>query len=139
MENSKTMLDLLLSVDTDKIVKPQKQVEIKRLSKIVGEPVVFTCQAITAEDYHEIQEGATRISRKGDIDIDTNEIQAFAILKGVANPDLKDKELCQKYNALTPRELIDKLLLAGEIANLYEAISELSGFGEDSVSEIKNE
>ena len=49
-------LDLLLKLDESKIKKPTKQVEIRRLSEVLGEKVVFTCQAVTANKMAEIQE-----------------------------------------------------------------------------------
>ena len=44
----------------------------------------------------------------------------------------------QKFKASTPKELIRKILLSGEIANIYAEISNLSGFGDGSVKEVKN-
>ena len=43
-----------------------------------------------------------------------------------------------KFKATTPKELVRKLLLSGEIANIYGEIASLSGFGEGSVKEVKN-
>ena len=70
--------------------------------------------------------------------IDVQEMQIMTVLAGVKEPDLKDKKLLEKFNAPTPKELLQKLLLSGEITNLYNVISELSGYGPDSVAEIKN-
>ena len=44
----------------------------------------------------------------------------------------------QKFKASTPKELVRKLLLSGEIANIYAEISSLTGFGEGAVKEVKN-
>lgn len=128
-------LDLLLKLDESKIKKPTKQVEIRRLSEALGEKVIFTCQAVTANKMAEIQEMVLDVKTQ---QIDVQEMQIMTVLAGVKEPDLKDKKLLEKFNAPTPKELLQKLLLSGEITNLYNVISELSGYGPNSVAEIKN-
>lgn len=128
-------LDLLLKLDESKIKKPTKQVEIRRLSEALGEKVIFTCQAVTANKMAEIQEMVLDVKTQ---QIDVQEMQIMTVLAGVKEPNLKDKKLLEKFNAPTPKELLQKLLLSGEITNLYNVISELSGYGPNSVAEIKN-
>lgn len=130
-----TTLDLLLKLDESKIKKPTKKVEIKRLSEILGEKVIFTCEAVSAARMAEIQEMALDVENQ---QIDVQEMQLMTVLAGVKEPDLKNKELLEKFHAPTPKELLQKLLLAGEITNLYNVISELSGFNKDAVAEVKN-
>ncbi|MCB2300934.1 phage tail assembly chaperone [Clostridium tagluense] len=136
---SKSTLDLLLKSDLTKIQIPTKEVELKRLSEILGDTVIFKCEALDAERFNEIQENALHINEKGEFEnINTGEMQIFTILEGVKEPSLKSKDLLEKFGAVTPKELIKKLLLPGEISNLYNIISELSGFNKDTVVEIKN-
>jgi hypothetical protein len=136
---NKNTLDLLLKSDVTKIKRPVKKVEIKRLSELLGESVVFNCEALDAEKFNEIQEGALMISEKGEFEnINTSELQIFTLIEGVKEPNLKSKELLEKFSAVTPKELVKKLLLPGEISNLYNIISDLSGFNKDNVVEIKN-
>lgn len=136
---SKSTLDLLLKSDLTKIQRPTKEVELKRLSEILGDTVIFKCEALDAERFNEIQENALHINEKGEFEnINTGEMQIFTILEGVKEPSLKSKDLLEKFGAVTPKELIKKLLLPGEISNLYNIISELSGFNKDTVVEIKN-
>jgi len=138
---SKSSMNLLLSLDKSKIKRPTKQLEIKRLSELAGEPIVFTCQALTMEEFQEVQEVSISYSKRGELeDISTNNVQIFAVLKGVVDPSLKDAKLMEMYGASTPKQLLaeSKLLLPGEISQLYNAISSLSGFGDDAVAELKN-
>lgn len=51
---------------------------------------------------------------------------------------LKNKELLSRFKAPTPKELCRKLFLSGEVANMYNAITKLSGFSETAVKELKN-
>lgn len=133
MSNS-NVLDLLLATDVSKIVKPKKQVEIKRLSSITGGKVIFTCQGLNSEEINYIVESSKKQS-----ETDGKDILRFYVVESVKDPDFKNKDLMEKYKALTPIELVDKMLLPGEISQLYDVISELSGFGKNAVEEVKNE
>ncbi|HEX2927559.1 MAG TPA: hypothetical protein VHP38_15100 [Ruminiclostridium sp.] len=127
------VMDLLLKIDEKNLDIPARDIEIKRLSKAAGDRVIFTCQAVNVDKYSEIRDNSTH----GD-ETDTIDLQIFTILEGVISPDLKSGDLRNKYNAVTPKELVKKLLRPGEISRLFDIISELSGFGDDVIDEIKN-
>jgi hypothetical protein len=132
-------IDLLLGLDSKKIEKPTREVEIKRLSALANSPVIFKCQAVDSDTYSEIQQNAINLSNKGEVTgINMGEMQTFMILGGVIEPSLKDKALMSHYGAVTPKELVSKLLLPGEVTTLFNVINELSGFGEGAVEDIKN-
>ena len=135
------VLDLLLGADVGEIKLPTKQVEITRLSEIFGKPFVITCKALTPEKYEEVQELAVNVKGK-DVDLDVNLLQLFVVLEGVVDeagkPMFKNKELMTKFKVSTPKELVRKLLLSGEITSIYGEISTLSGFGDNAVKEVKN-
>lgn len=132
-------IDLLLGLDTNKIQKPTREVEIKRLSAIAGSKVIFKCQAVDADTYSDIQQNAINLSSKGDVtSINMGEMQTFMVLGGVIEPSLKDQALLSHYCSVTPKDLVSKLLLPGEVTTLFNVINELSGFGEDAVEDIKN-
>ena len=135
------VLDLLLGSDIGEIKLPTKQIEITRLSEIYGSPFVITCKALTPDKYEEVQDMAVNVQNK-DVDLDINLLQLFVVIEGVCdaneNPMFKNKDLMNKFKVPTPKELVRKLLLSGEITNLYGEISVLSGFGEDAITEVKN-
>ena len=135
------VLDLLLGSDIGEIKLPTKQVEITRLTEVYGAPFIVTCKALTPEKYEEVQDMALDVQGK-DVDLDIKLLQLFVVLEGVVDdagkPLFKNKDLMKKFKAQTPKELVRKLLLSGEIANLYGDISELSGFGDNAVTEVKN-
>lgn len=133
-------VDLLLNIDAGKLVKPTKDVEIKRLSAIAGAPVMFTCQAMDPDRYSEIQQDAVNFDKKGKVSkIDMSEMRVFMILDGVTSPDLKSKDLMDHYGVVTPKDLIKKLLLPGEMDELFNNINTLSGFDEDSDEETNSD
>lgn len=136
-----SLVDKLLQLDAGKLTeKPAKEIELKRLSKILGAKAVFKCQAIDGQTYADIQRRSIGISKRGDIqDIDIYEMQVMTVLEGVTEPSFKDKRLQEHFNAPTPKELVKKMLLPGEIAELHNVVNELSGYErDDDEDEIKN-
>ncbi len=137
-----SLVDKLLQLDADRVTeKPTAEFEIERLSKLLGEKVVFKCQALDGETYADIQRKAIDISKKGNIrDLKLFEMQIMTCVEGVVEPNLKDKRLLDHYGASTPKELIKKMLLPGEIADLHNIINELSGYerDDDEEEELKN-
>lgn len=135
------VLDMLLGSDIEEIKLPTKEVEVQRLSEVYGTPFVLTITALTPDQYEEIQDMAVGIKGK-DADIDLKLLQTLVLLEGVVDgagkPMFKNKDLMSKFKVKTPKELIKKILLSGEIASIYGEISELSGFGENSVTAVKN-
>ena len=131
------ILDLLLGSDVGEIKLPTKEVEITRLSQVYGAPFILTIKAITPAKFEEIQD----IKGK-DADIDITQLQLFTVIEGVVDatgaPMFKNKELMSKFKVSTPKDLVRAILLSGEIAKIYGEISELAGFGDNAVKEVKN-
>lgn len=135
------VLDLLLGSDIGEIKLPTKQMEITRLSGVFGAPFVITVSALSPDRYEEVQDMAVSVKGK-DADIEVSLLQLLVVMEGVMDPNgkplFKNKELMLKFKASTPKELVRKLLLSGEITNIYAEISTLSGFGDGAVKEVKN-
>ena len=76
-----------------------------------------------------------------DADIDITQLQLFTVIEGVVDatgaPMFKNKELMSKFKVSTPKDLVRAILLSGEIAKIYGEISELAGFGDNAVKEVK--
>ena len=58
--------------------------------------------------------------------------------KAIATISVGTGGLVSRFKAPTPKELCRKLFLSGEVANMYNAITKLSGFSETAVKELKN-
>ena len=147
---AKNMLELLLGADLGTIKMPHKDMEISRLSEILGAPFIVRCNALSQDKHEELQDMAVDIRGK-DVDLDVNQLQIMTIIEGVealvpnekgelvaAGLLLKNNELKAKFKAATPKDLAKALFMPGEIAKLYGAISELSGFSDEAVKEVKN-
>lgn len=135
------VLDLLLGGDAGDIKLPTKQVEITRLTEAYGAPFILTCRALSPSKFEEVQDMAVSIKGK-DADIEITLLQVLVVMEGVVDPTgalmFKNKELLAKFKAPSPKDLVKKILLSGEISKVYETISGLSGFGEDAVKAVKN-
>lgn len=119
------VLDILLQAD---VPQPQtKQFKQKRLSAACGHDILFTIREL----------GFSKVADIRKIHDDDGEMDLHIVLAGVVEPDLKNDDLKKKYSAPTPAELVKKLLLPGEIADLAREIEKLSGFRTATLEEIK--
>lgn len=135
------VLDLLLGADVGEIKLPTKQIEITRLTEVFGASFILTCKALSPDKFEEVQDMAVSIKGK-DADIEVSLLQLLVVMEGVVDssekPMFKNKELMTKFKAPSPKELVRKILLSGEITQIYQTISTLSGFGDNAVKEVKN-
>ncbi len=116
-------LELLLRADIPNL--PEKEFKIKRLSELCGAPVVFKLRALPYNRAAEIAK-----EQKSDMNV-------HVLLAGVTEPNLKSNDLLTKYNAVTPAELVKKMLLPGEVEDISRAVEQLSGFRAVTIEEIK--
>ena len=123
------MVDRLLKADVvNKLAeRPTKKVKMERLSKLFGFDFVITLRAIDPERYADIQKMAVDFTNGNADNVDIYQMQTQTLLAGIADPDFKNKELMEKFFVL-PGDIIRKLFLAGEIADLTAQITELNGY-----------
>lgn len=133
-------LDMLLG-DEDLLKKPEKQFIVKRLSK-TNVNFILNLQAISMNTFKHIQDINTN---KKDT-LDAIGTQVSMLCYGVKEFNMKNAEnkvklegTFKKVNVNNIEEFISRILLPGEIANIAEEISNLSGFDGDTIEEIKNE
>lgn len=132
-----SLTDMLLSNDINEFRLPEANMEIKRLSRTYGQPFTITFRAIRPDDEEEVQKDCMTITKDG-VEIDSSRMKYLTVAKCLADPDIRNKELQQKFNAANHIELLKKLLLIGEITAVYDEIQILSGYGKDKVEEVKN-
>ena len=130
------IIDKLMKIDAGTLETP-KAVHKMFVTK-VGEVLDFEIQAINAEKATEIQQKAIKIENGNVSDIDVYKTKVLTIMEGC--PMFKDKVLREHFKAPTPKELINKLLLKGEVEDLVDAINNLSDLKkiEKAEDEIKN-
>ena len=130
------IVEKLMKIDAGTLETP-KAVHKMFVTK-VGEVLDFEIQAINAEKATEIQQKAIKIENGNVSDIDVYKTKVLTIMEGC--PMFKDKALREHFNCPTPKELINKLLLKGEVDDLVDAINNLSDLKkiEKAEDEIKN-
>lgn len=136
------LVDALLNADTNVILAEKtEEYEVKRLSEILGERFVLTLKAIPAKRYSEIQTTAINVNNKRK-SVDLYKMQMLTLNEGIKEPNLADPNLMKKFGATTPFDMYEKLFLAGEITDIANKISALSGYNEkekqQNIEEIKN-
>lgn len=100
----------------------------------------FKIKPISGKDFHKLK-AECRTIRKKNVNFDDAAFNEKLILKCCVEPNFSDENAIEKAKVHTPNALINKVLKAGEITDLANAITALSGFDEDpevTVEEAKN-
>lgn len=126
-------LDALLNAN----IVDEEQVYIPRLK------TYFTVKSITNEELTEASEEASYFVGKGKKrkkEVDENKLGALIIAKACKDPDFGDKQLLEKFDAVSIDEVVMRALRPGEISEISSTIMELSGFFSDDETEedVKN-
>ena len=118
-------LDMMLRPEVVSVESnlPTAKYEIKRLSRLLGEPVCVELRALPYGKAQELRETAT-------------DVEVLILLAGC--PDLRDPGLQNKFGGATPAETVKNMLLPGEIADLSRSVERLSGYRQNTIREIKN-
>lgn len=129
-------VEKLLKIDAGKIKTPEKDVKMKL--KKIGEEFTFPCKAVDPEYVAELQENSITFKR-GDISkIKMYDTKVLTIIEGCPSI-FKNKELIEHFGVATPKDLVKKLLLSGEMDDLKSEIDKLGGYdAEKDEEEVKN-
>ena len=83
-----SLIDKLLQMDNKTIMEmPKREVEVPRLTQMLGEPFKAVCQAIDGERYADIQKASIDLNKKGGVrNINLFDMQVLTVIDGVLNP-----------------------------------------------------
>lgn len=101
----------------------------------------FKIKGMTGPEFSEYQKVSTKIGRHKKVEFDSKIFNELVVLNHTLEPNFRDAESIKKAGCQTPEQFLYKSLLAGEISELSQQISSLSGFDrdmEDTVEEAKN-
>lgn len=124
-----SVLDLLLQPELPDVRRelPEKRVEVKRLSRLAGEPVVFRLKALTYDQTRRVQ------------DKPRGEQAVEMVLLGCTEPNWRAPGLLDPAkNIATPIDAIKAKLTAGEIDELAVEIQMLGGYIVRALEDVKN-
>lgn len=118
-------LDQMLRPEVEEVQKnlPSASYEIKRLSRLLDEPVVLELRGLPYGKADELR------GMESDQEV-------MILLAGC--PELKNEELKAKFGGVTPAETVKNMLLPGEIADLSRAVERLTGYRQNTIREVKN-
>ena len=128
-KSSVSVLDLLLRPELPDVRRelPEKRVEVKRLSRLAGEPVVFRLKALTYDQTRRVQ------------DKPRGEQAVELVLLGCTEPNWRAPGLLDPAkNIATPIDAIKAKLTAGEIDELAVEIQMLGGYIVRALEDVKN-
>lgn len=131
------LVEKLLKIDAGKIEMP-KEVFTMYCSKLKQE-LEFEIQAIDPEKYIKIQSDSMEFGAEGFEELKVFELKTKLLIEGCSI--FRNAEVMGHFDAVTPKELIKSMLLAGEINKLSDAITKLNGVTSDKKKEkeeIKN-
>lgn len=89
----------------------------------------FKVRALTFDEYNEIRKKSMDFSNQDARRPDEAELTYNLVVEGCVEPDFKSAEFLSSCGCATPRQAIERTLLAGEVTNLSGEILRVSGFG----------
>lgn len=116
----------------------EEGVKIDLGGRLEGRP--FTIRSLTAAEWDDVQTQCLKTVR-GKTAMDSAKFNEMAVLAGCQEPDFALVAFIEANDCKTPEQLLRKVLLPGEIADIAKAISDVSGFGTSytrMVDEAKN-
>lgn len=132
-------------LNKNKVDGIQDEVAIsKRLTNPeTGELYKFKIRALTEKEYESARNEATTLpkKKKDRVKFDNALFNEKVIISACIYPNFKDAESIREAGCIAPEEYLHKVLLPGEISDLSNAITKLSGFDEDMedlIDEAKN-
>ncbi len=129
-----TLIDFLIENPVDNLTA--EVVVSQRLAKFP-----FKIKGMTGPEFSEYQKLSTKIGRHKKVEFDNKKFNEMVVLNHTIEPNFRDAESMKKANCQSPEQFLYKSLLAGEISELAQEISSLSGFDKDmeeTVEEAKN-
>lgn len=101
----------------------------------------FEIRAIGSKEFFELQTNATKFKKGKKVEFDTKRFHEALAINYTVEPNFKNADFIHKAGCQTPEQLLNKVLKVGEISELAQKITSLSGFDqdlEDYVEEAKN-
>ncbi|WP_027399100.1 phage tail assembly chaperone [Anaerovorax odorimutans] len=119
-----------------------KEVYISERFKDDGKVVPFVIRPITQDENSKLIKEYTKKDKKGIETFKQAEYTQALTASAVVSPDLTNSELQKAYGVFGETNLLKKMLLVGEYANLSIEVQKLSGLDNDindEIEEVKNE
>lgn len=139
-EEDMTPEDALAVIMSARPVHQTKKVSIKGREGMGR--IVLTLRSLTDREFKavrkqsEIPSGNRKDQRAGKKETDDSLFLRLVVAAGIESPKIFAADVLKAHRVTTPDQLVDKLILPGVIAQLAENIMELSGWDEESVTDL---
>ena len=121
-----------------------KEVEVPvspRFKDKEGNLLKFKIRPMSGDEFGKYQKQCTTLNvmgKKKETSFDSGKFNVLCIVNHCLDPNFKEAELIKGLGVQTPEQAVSKVLLAGEIVELGNQISRISGFDTDINEEIEN-
>lgn len=149
------IIEKLLKKSKEELTNTQTaEVEIERLTELIGEPCIFKIRGLTNKEIKEIRELNTKkewrnVKRNGktvkeEVEvIDTYKLGLDTIVEATVEPNFRDSRLREKFGTEIPTDIVEEMLMQGEIIKIANTIKELIGEADEETQqdvdeEVKN-
>lgn len=130
----------------DFLLNEYEAVEVTNEVDIKDFPFPFTVKSIKQAQNKAIEASCRKVSfnkktHEKEVETDQALYSTRLIAACCIEPNFKDAALQAKFGVMGEEELIEKMLAAGQYADLLRAVSEVNGFGtdiNDLIEEAKN-
>lgn len=128
-------------------VQIEEHIVSKRFKDADGNPIPWQFGAITGDEDAALRKSATKripIPGKKNVFMPETDFDLYTLKIAVAtvkHPNLNNKELQDSYGAMSAEQLIQRMLLPGELTEVKKVAQSVNGFDiglEDLVEEAKN-
>ncbi|WP_099205654.1 phage tail assembly chaperone [Scatolibacter rhodanostii] len=124
-------------------VEPVKVAVSKRMKDENGAPVPWVIGCISSNEDSILRKECTKTVKKGkkqSAEFDYPAYQTKLAVKCIQFPDLADAVLQDSYGVMCAEDLLNAMLLPGEMSDLAQAVTDINGFAsfEEEVDEAKN-
>jgi len=134
-----TLQEFLNANQVDNITK--EVIVSERFKDENGNIFKFKIKPISQKELGILRNKHTSYSKKGKLIVDSPALTADLVINCTIEPNFKDSKSINSLGVVTSEQYIDKVLLAGEITILEQAIMNISGFGQDMselIEQVKN-
>jgi len=144
LEGQVSALDVLLSATA---IKQHEEWRLPKRDGLAAD-LVLTLNSLTDREFRDISteaeeavRGANRRSKRAgeaSREINPDKFLRLIVARGVANPDFGNTDVLRRHGSITAEEVVQKVLLPGEVAKVAELIMDLSGFNDSTLEFVGN-
>ena len=106
-----------------------------------GQLMKFSVRAISSSEFSDLKRKHSKVTYKDGkqvVDFDDKGFIESVVVEFTKDPNFKDAKSIEEAGVISPGDYINKVLLAGEVLELYRQITVLSGF-DKNISELIEE